>query len=94
MRLFTRHINTAVTLSVTPDPALIDDVLSIRLSGLNPHQNVTIHVRTADDRGVKVASYGCFKANQRGDVDVSNDQCLHGTYSGTCIANVAIECLK
>ena len=74
---------TAMKLSVTPDPALIDDILSMRLSGLNPHQNVTIHVRTENDRGVKFASYGCFRASGRGEIDVSNDQCLHGTYSGS-----------
>ncbi|KAK3101148.1 hypothetical protein FSP39_001301 [Pinctada imbricata] len=68
-------------ISVTPENALIDDKLYIRVSGLQKYQNVTLLNKVADN-GIRFASSGCFRANNEGIVDVSQDECLQGTYKG------------
>ena len=78
----TSNIPTAVSLSVEPKLALIDDKLRITISGLNPHQDITVHVRTVNDDGCAYTSYGCFKASEEGKVDISRDECIQGTYKG------------
>ena len=74
--------SVSVACSVEPKPALVDDRLIIKITGLVHNQDITVHVCTESDRGVKFASYGCFRANSAGEVDISKDECLQGTYTG------------
>ena len=79
---FRKKTMTNVTLSVTPAPALIDDRLFIRIKGLDANQDITVHVCNEDDNGVRFESYGCFRANIDGNIDISKDRCIQGTYKG------------
>ena len=71
-----------VFMSVEPAFALVDDRLVITIEGLSPKQEITVHVRTKSDRGIRFASYGCFRANDEGKLNISRDKCLQGTYTG------------
>ena len=78
----TYNVQNTVSLSVEPSFALIDDRLAIKITGLNPYQDITVHIRTVNDDGCTHASYGCFVANKDGEIDISKDKCIRGTYTG------------
>lgn len=72
--------STLVTIKVEPVSALIDEVVSIQLSGLAPGQNVTVRARTRFHTSHVWESYATFMADKNGSVDVSAQQPLTGTY--------------
>lgn len=63
-----------------PD-ALVDEVISISVRGLDKHQKVTIRAEIIE-KGLVFASTGCFVADQNGDVDVQTHASASGTYTG------------
>ena len=79
----TSSYSFTMSLSVTPSLALIDDRLVIKIKVAPPKQYITVCIHTKSDRGVKFASYGCFRTSDEGCVDISKDECLQGTYTGT-----------
>lgn len=69
------------TLTVTPDSALFDEELSIRLTGVDPGTQVTLRYReTAGD--VTVSASATFEANEDGYVDPGGQAPVAGDYTG------------
>ena len=71
----------APKLTVSPNPALVDESLSITVTGLQPGQDVTLRSRV-DEGGHRF--YGCahYTADNGGMVKVSNMPSHGGTYRG------------
>ncbi len=84
--------STAVVpmLSIQPAVAFIDEPVSIRLSGFEPNQDVTIKATTVgtafpgliDDKGIVRESQATFKTDANGEVDLEKQAPLSGSYAG------------
>ncbi|HEX5546792.1 MAG TPA: acyl-CoA thioester hydrolase/BAAT C-terminal domain-containing protein [Ktedonobacterales bacterium] len=69
-------------ITISPNPALSDEPVRIRLSGFTPGQRVTLRAAMADDAGQRWRSWAEFAANEAGAVDVATAEPLSGSYSG------------
>ena len=84
----TKNDSQPVSISVEPSNPLIDDRLAIQIGGLSPNQDITVHLRTTNDHNGSIyGSYGCFRANAEGNVNLATDECLNGTYTGIVWGN-------
>lgn len=72
-----------VRLSVSPRSTVVDEPVAIRLSGLRPHQQVTLLATLTDANGTDWTSSALFAADGSGDVDVARSPALSGTYRGS-----------
>ncbi len=70
-----------ITLTVTPETALVDVPITARLSGLTIGQQVTLSASTTDANDVLFTSHGVFMANTEGVIDTSKIAPISGTYS-------------
>jgi len=75
-------------LSIQPSEALIDEPVSIRLSGFEPNQEVTIKATTVGtafpdliDTGIVRESEATFKTDANGEVDLEKQAPLTGSYT-------------
>jgi dienelactone hydrolase len=78
----------APTLSIQPSEALIDEPVSIRLSGFEPNQEVTVKATTVGtafpdltDTGIVRESHATFKTDANGEVDLGKQTPLSGSYT-------------
>lgn len=76
------------TLSIQPTEAFIDEPVSIRLSGFEPNQVVTIRATTVGtafpdriDTGIVRESQATFQTDANGAVDLEKQAPLSGTYA-------------
>lgn len=69
-------------IEVAPQPALFDDVLSIRLSGLPENQPVTLRALLEDERARTWTSHATFLTDVSGCIDLSEQAPLSGSYQG------------
>jgi dienelactone hydrolase len=60
---------------------MVDERLSIRLSGLEPEQRVTLRASQTDDLTRTWRSHATFLANSSGQVDVATQAPVSGTYA-------------
>jgi hypothetical protein len=72
----------AQTIEVTPNPALVDEKLDIRIRGLEPGKTVVVRAFLEDKDGRKWQSYAGFAADPDGKVDLSRRSPVNGTYQG------------
>ena len=70
-----------VLLQVKPKRSLADESLNITATNLEPGQEVTLVARMTENKTTFVSS-ACFVANQNGEVDVSQQASLSGSYTG------------
>ena len=70
-----------VTLDTGQIDPLVDDLIRIRVLGLVPGTQVTIHT-TLKEKERSFGSAGCFIADDNGVVDVSQQPSIQGTYTG------------
>jgi dienelactone hydrolase len=76
------------SLSSTPSPSItvmpttgrIDERVHIRLTGLQPHQQVTLHSQQSDESGKQWQAHAQFQADTTGIVDLDTQKPLTGTY--------------
>ncbi len=75
-------------LSIQPSEVLIDEPLSIRLSGFESNQKVTIRATTVGtafpdlaDTGIVRESQATFQADSNGEVDLEKQAPLSGSYT-------------
>lgn len=61
---------------------LFDEPIQVQVSGLSSLQEVRLRARATDERGEEFRSWAVFRANQTGQIDLSRDAPLSGTYSG------------
>jgi hypothetical protein len=70
----------APTLTVTPEKALVDERVNIRLSGLAANQSVTIQARTKDGSMQQWEAHATFVADTQGNIEVGTQRPISGTY--------------
>lgn len=73
---------TSPLLRVKPEKALLDEVVSISVSGLSPGQTVTIKATMPDNHGAVWQSSAEFTADRNGGVDLSKQSPKSGSYTG------------
>jgi dienelactone hydrolase len=71
----------AQTLEVIPNHVLSDETVTIRGSGLQPNQRVTIQAKLVDGAEHRWSSEAEFLANAQGAIDVSHQAPLKGSYN-------------
>src|SRR5258708_1610441 len=71
-----------VTFVVSPNPALMDDRVSIVVMGLTPSQGITIRARSKDQRERWWRSSAVFLVRQDGTIDSSAQAPISGSYAG------------
>jgi dienelactone hydrolase len=69
------------TITITPNPALSDQTVSVRLTGFAPGQRVTLRAEMGDDAGQRWRSQATFAADAHGAVDLATTAPLAGSYS-------------
>lgn len=69
-------------LTITPNPARIDQPVHIRLAGFAPDQRVTLQAQMQDEGKQTWRSEATFKADAAGVIDVSTQPPLTGAYTG------------
>ena len=60
----------------------IDKKIDIIMSNLSPGQDVILRARTTDDSNIVFESFAHYKANENGEVLVSSQPSLGGSYTG------------
>ncbi len=73
---------TALEIRVKPDTALVDEVVSVVVSGLAPNQAATIKATLTDNHGAVWQSSAEFIADRKGVVDLSKQAPTRGSYTG------------
>ena len=73
---------SAQTLQVTPNPAMADQPVAIRVSGLQPGERVTIEATLVDGNDAQWTSEAQFVADQQGAIDTSTQAPASGSYKG------------
>jgi dienelactone hydrolase len=71
-----------VTFLVSPNPALMDDRITIRMTGLPPNRNITIRAASRDQGGCWWRSSAVFVARRDGSIDLSAIAPVSGAYVG------------
>ncbi|MHB8425854.1 MAG: acyl-CoA thioester hydrolase/BAAT C-terminal domain-containing protein [Gammaproteobacteria bacterium] len=71
-----------ITLAATPASALVDQPVSIRVSGLKSGEPVTLHADMQDYQGITWSAHATFTADKDGVVDVRHAAPRYGTYAG------------
>lgn len=70
-------------ISVNPSlTTLVDQKVDITVSNLRPDEIVTLQARTVDDNNLQFVSTAKYRANQNGEVLVSSQASLSGSYTG------------
>src|ERR1017187_8903426 len=70
------------TLEVTPKRVMVDESASIRASGLQPNQRVTIRAEQVDGADAHWSSEADFVADGQGSIDTSKHPAVAGSYMG------------
>src|SRR5271165_198722 len=70
-------------IEIAPNPALIDQRVSVTVRGLAPGVPVTIRASLDDELGRTWSSWARYLADGHGDVDVAAQPSEDGTYQGT-----------
>lgn len=70
-----------VQLSVTPNEALVDEKVNIRVDGLPKNGPITIKA-SLQEGSLRFSSYGCYTATNEGSVVVGEQKSQLGTYTG------------
>lgn len=69
-------------LEISPNPAYIDERVTLQIRGLEPGMRVMIRAQVRDDAGRVWESRGIFRADQSGCVNPAVQDSLGGTYRG------------
>lgn len=72
----------APIIRVKPDKALVDQVVSISVTGLASNQRATVKATMTDNHGTVWQSSAEFVAGQKGSVELSKQAPVQGSYSG------------
>ncbi|MDE2345010.1 MAG: acyl-CoA thioesterase/BAAT N-terminal domain-containing protein, partial [Gammaproteobacteria bacterium] len=72
----------AIALNVTPEKALVDQPLAIRVSGLKPGEPVTLRASLQDYKHRSWSAEATYHADDRGSVDVDRQAPDYGSYAG------------
>ncbi len=70
----------AQTFEVTPSRVLVDEVATIRATGLQPNERVTIKANLRDGADIEWRSHADFIADSSGAVDTAKQDAIAGSY--------------
>jgi dienelactone hydrolase len=70
----------AQTLEITPNRVMIDEPASIRATGCQPNEHLTIHAELTDGADAHWASQAEFIADSQGNIDTSKQPAVAGSY--------------
>jgi len=73
--------HSPIEIQVDPPRSMVDEPLSVRLTGFEPGQRVTLHASQTDDLGRTWRAHATFVADSHGQVDVATQAPLSGTYT-------------
>jgi acyl-CoA thioester hydrolase/bile acid acetyltransferase-like protein/bile acid acyltransferase/acyl-CoA thioester hydrolase-like protein len=76
-------VSAAVSISATPEPTLLDQRLTIRISGLQPNALVRVSAKSQAQDSLWWRSEALFTADNRGQIDLDRQAPQSGSYSGT-----------
>ena len=76
-------VSAGPELAVLPNPAYVDEAVTVRLSGAAPGVKVTLRASVNDDAGHKWESSGVYIAARDGSVDTAAQESIGGSYRGT-----------
>ena len=74
--------DTSPLIQVKPDTALVDQVVSISITGLAPKQTATVKATMTDNHGNAWQSWAEFVADQRGKIELTKQAPSQGSYTG------------
>ncbi|XP_030628459.1 acyl-coenzyme A thioesterase 1-like [Chanos chanos] len=70
-------------LRLLPGPScFFDEPVQVKVNGLSPQQKVELRCKVTDDKGVVYNSSGTYLADHNGEVDVSSQPSLAGSFTG------------
>jgi dienelactone hydrolase len=72
----------APTIRVAPDKALVDEVVSVSITGLSQVQATTVRATLTDNHGIVWRSEADFIADRKGVVDLGKHAPTRGSYTG------------
>jgi dienelactone hydrolase len=78
---YATEAQTSPVIHIKPETALVDEAISIRVTGLAPGQTAAIKATMIDRRGREWASRAVFTADRSGVIDVSRQAPTEGSYS-------------
>ncbi|XP_008432160.1 acyl-coenzyme A thioesterase 3-like [Poecilia reticulata] len=61
---------------------LFDEPIQVKVAGLRSKQVVTLRARSTDEKGVAFNSSASYRADGRGEIDLTRDASLSGSYIG------------
>ena len=70
-------------IDIQPSRALLDQPLTVRISGLAPEQEITVRSRTKDEKETPWQAFATFTADTHGVVDLSKQAPQSGTFTVT-----------
>lgn len=70
----------AQTIEVTPSHVLIDETATIRATGCQPNEHLTIHAELIDGAKGRWVSQSEFAADAQGNIDTSKQPPISGSY--------------
>ncbi|KAL7888417.1 hypothetical protein AOLI_G00033910 [Acnodon oligacanthus] len=77
------YSDSAVRLRILPSTScMFDEAVQIKLSGLTSQQHVELQSSFRDDKGVVFKATATYRADEKGEVDLSRHPSLGGTYTG------------
>uniref|UniRef100_UPI00398F7E72 acyl-coenzyme A thioesterase 1-like n=1 Tax=Pristiophorus japonicus TaxID=55135 RepID=UPI00398F7E72 len=82
--LLCHRAGMAVSVQVHPSPkCLFDEPVQVRVGGLSPLQQVTMKASLTDEKGQAFHSLAFYRADEQGELDLSQCPSLGGHYTGT-----------
>ena len=85
------------SIQIDPNPALMDEMTTVRILGLSPYQEVTV-VTTMKLVDVPFISHAMYRADEHGHVDFTKHPSYGGSYTGNimviliCITLISFHC--
>src|SRR6516165_7851386 len=71
-----------VSVTVRPDSSLADQAVHVKITGLNRGELVNVELGSTDARGVPWQASASYRADAEGDVDLSTEAAISGSYRG------------
>lgn len=71
-----------VSVAVTPEASLADEPVKIQVTGLLPHQLVTLQASAKDEKGFVFQSRAFYRGDSSGEVDLEQAEASGGHYQG------------
>ncbi|MFZ0701476.1 MAG: acyl-CoA thioester hydrolase/BAAT C-terminal domain-containing protein [Candidatus Acidiferrales bacterium] len=75
-------------IEILPNPAFVDEPVTVRLSGAAPGATMTLRAAVRDDAGREWESHGVYVATKEGRIDTAGQKSVGGSYRGVDAAGL------